>query len=154
MVVDVRKARIGDLGAINDLTDLMHNYMAGLYGLELSAEELEEEHYDEDELENTYVAEEEGVVVGYMSFSTGVDEWAGPHCELEHIVVREEYTGLGVAKKLFDILLERARSEGVNITTGTLSRNRRALGFYKKLGFKPLSVRLLLDLQNRILRER
>jgi len=150
MGIMVRKARTGDLGAINDLTDLMHNYIAGLYGLEFSAEELEEEHYDEDELENTYVAEDEGDVVGYMSFSPGVDEWAGPHYELEHIMVREEYMGLGAAVKLFDTLLERARKEGVNITTGTLSRNMRALGFYEKLGFIPLSVRLLLDLQNRI----
>jgi len=141
------------LEAINDLTDAMHYYLAGLYGLELSAEEIEEEHYNEEELENTYVAEdtERGFVVGYMSFSLGRNEWAGPNYELEHIVVREDYWGMAVAGKLFDILLEKAKREGVNITTGTLARNKRALTFYEKLGFKPLSVGLLLDLQKRIL---
>jgi len=148
----VRKARVGDLKIINDLTDAMHHYLAGLYGLELSAEELEEEQYDEDELEDTYVAEDIGRgVVGYMSFSLGRDEWAGPNYELEHIVVHEDYMGLGIAKKLFDALLKKAKRKGVNITTGTLARNKRALRFYEKLGFKPLSISLLLDLQKRIL---
>jgi len=148
----IRKARLEDLGAINDLTDAMHQYLAGLYGLKLSKEELEEEHYDEDDLEQTYVAEDvERGVIGYMSFSKGRDEWAGLHFELEHLVVHENYRGLSVARKLFEILLKRARRERVNITTGTLARNRGALRFYRKLGFKPLSVGLLLDLQKRTL---
>ena len=152
MRIVVRKARGGDLEVVNTLTDAMHLYLADLYGLELSAEELEEEHYDKDELEGVYVAEDaEGRVVGYMSFSPGRDEWAGPKYELEHIVVREDYRGRGIARKLFDVLLEKAKREGVNITTGTLARNKRALAFYEKLGFKPLSVGLLLDLQKRIL---
>ena len=152
MKIIVRKARVGDLKAINDLTDAMHHYLAGLYGLELSAEELEEEHYEEAELEDTYVAENiERGIVGCVSFSTSRDEWAGPNYELEHIIVQKDYRGQGIARKLFDVLLEKAKREGVNITTGTLARNKRALTFYEKLGFKPLSVGLLLDLQKRIL---
>ncbi len=152
MKIIVRKARVADLKAINDLTDAMHHYLAGLYRLELSAEELEEEHYDEDELENTYVAENiERGIVGCMSFSPSRDEWTGPNYELEHIIVQKDYRGQGIARKLFDVLLKKAKREGVNITTGTLARNKRALKFYEKLGFKPLSVGLLLDLQKRIL---
>jgi len=148
----VRKARVEDLKAINDLTDAMHHYLAGLYGLKLSAGELEEEHYDEDELEDTYVAEEvEGGVIGCMSFSLGRNEWAGPNYGLQHIIIQEDYRSLGVAGKLFDVLLEKAKRERMNIATGTLARNKRALKFYGKLGFKQLSVGLLLDLQKRIL---
>ena len=152
MEITCRKARVEDLEAINELTDTMHNYLAGLYGLELSREELEEEHLEEEELENTYVAEKGGeIVAGYMSFSKGRDEWAGPHYELEHIVVREDYGGFGIAKSLFDILLEKAKREGLNIKAGTLKRNARGIRFYEELGFGHLSVGLLLDLQKRIL---
>ena len=152
MDIVVRKARIEDLVAINGLTDAMHNYLASLYGLELSKKELEEEHFGEEELENTYVAEnvEEGIV-GYMCFSKGRDEWTGLRYEIEHIVVREDLRGLGIGRKLFEILLQRATREGVNITTGTLTRDKGALRFYKKLGFKPFSIGLLLDLQRRAL---
>ena len=51
---------------------------------------------------------------------------------------------------LFDILLERARREEMNITTGTLARNEGALRFYEKLGFKPFTIGLLLDLEKRM----
>jgi len=150
----VRKAVVQDLEAVNALTDTMHRHLAGLHGLELSAEELEEEHYDEDKLVNLYVAEDdEAGVVAYMSFSKGKDEWASAHYELEHIVVREGFRGMAIGRKLFQVLLERANREGVNIATGTLARNEEALRFYEKLGFKPISVRLLLDLQKRILEQ-
>jgi GNAT superfamily N-acetyltransferase len=150
----IRKARPEDLPAVNDLTDEMHNYLARLYGLKLSEEELEEEHCDESELAQTYVAEDrERGVVGYMSFSKNCDEWAGPYLELEHLIIHEDYRKLGLARKLFESLLSRAREEGVNIKTATLVKNKRALTFYRRLGFKPLSVSLLLDLQERILKK-
>jgi len=85
-----------------------------------------------------------------MSFSKGKDEWTGPHYELEHIVVREDHRGRGVGKKLFLVLLERASRERVDIKTGTLARNRKALTFFKHLGFKHFSTSLLVDLQKGI----
>jgi GNAT superfamily N-acetyltransferase len=150
----IRKARPQDLEAVNDLTDDMHNYLAGLYGLKLSKDELEEEHFDESDLEQTYVAEN-GTrgVVGYLSFSKNRDEWSGPHFELEHLVIHEDYRRLGLARRLFKYLLKKARQEGVNIKTGTLIRNKRALTFYKKLGFKTLSISLLLDVQKKTLKK-
>jgi ribosomal protein S18 acetylase RimI-like enzyme len=153
--VTIRKAQIKDLTSINSLTDHMHHYLAGLYGLELSKQELEEEHHNENDLEETLIAEdaEKRIVVGYMSFSLGRNEWAGPHFELEHLVVHQDYRGLGVARKLFKMLEEKAKQKKVNITTGTLIRNKGALKFYKKLGFKPLTVGLLLDVQKRIRRQ-
>ncbi len=153
MKILIRKAGEEDLNVINDLTDEVHRYLAGLYGLELSRWELEKEHFEVEELENVHVAEDiEAGVVGYLSFSKRVDEWAGPHYELEHLVIHEGYRGLSVGKKLFEVLLEKARREAVNITTGTLAKNERALRFYEELGFKWLSIGLLLDLQKRILK--
>lgn len=147
----LRKALERDLKAINDLTDELHRYLAGMYDLELSAEELEEEHFVREELGNVYVAEDtETGIVGYISFSPARDEWAGQHYELEHLVVREDFRGSGVAEMLFSILLERAKLERLNIKTGTLLRNEGALRFYRRMGFKPLTVGLLLDLNRRI----
>ena len=150
--IAIRKARLGDLETINGLTDDMHNSLAKLYGLKLSMEVLEEEHLDKRDLGETYVVEvgRRGVV-GYLSFSKDCDEWAGPYIELEHLIVQEDYRRLGLAKRLFRFLLDEARNEGSNIKTGTLVRNKVALRFYEELGFKPLSISLLLDLQKRIL---
>ncbi|MFX1486382.1 MAG: GNAT family N-acetyltransferase [Promethearchaeota archaeon] len=149
-MVTVRKARVEDLDAINELTDIMHRHMANPYRLELSKEELEEEHFGEGELENTYVAESAGNVFGYISFSKGKNEWAGPYYEIEHIVVAEKHRRQRIGKGLFNIVLEKAKREKVNITAGTLAKNQGALRFYEELGFKPLSIGLLLDIQKRI----
>jgi len=148
--ITIRKARVEDLVSINELTDAMHRDLASLYRLELPAKEIEEEHFDEDELDSVYVAEIKGAVVAYMSFCRGEDEWTGRHYGLEHIVVREDHRKSGIATRLFEVLRERAICESVNITTGTLTRNEPALRLYEKLGFKPLTVGLLLDLQKRI----
>ena len=135
---------------INALTDEMHRYMAALHGLELSSEELEAEHFEIDEIDSIYVAKMEGRVVGYASYSRGINEWAGPYLEIDHIAAAEDRRGMGIGKTLFDILMGKARSEGVNITTGTLHKNERALNFYTQLGFKPLTTGLVLDIQERI----
>jgi len=150
--IKIRRAQAKDLAFINSLTDCMQNYLAGLYGSKPSDKELEEEHYDEEDLEGTLVAEdaETGVVAGYLSFSQSKNEWAGPHLELEHLVVREDYKRLGIATELCRALEEKTKRKKVNITAGTLVRNKRALKFYKKLGFKPLTVNLLLDVQKRM----
>ncbi|MFQ5885573.1 MAG: GNAT family N-acetyltransferase, partial [Thermoplasmata archaeon] len=128
-----RKACIEDLQRINELTDVMENYMAGLYGLKLSDADLEEEHYDEDEIDDVFVAvnNDDGTVIGYTSISRGEDEWAGPHYELEHLAIDEDFRGVGIGKHLFAILAQKAEAEGMNITAGTLERNRRALEFYE-----------------------
>lgn len=138
------------MDVINELTDVMHKHMANLYRLELSRGELEEEHFDEEELDNTYVAESAGNVVGYISFSKGKNEWAGPYYEIEHIVVAEKHRRQRLGRQLFNIVLEKAKRDKVNITAGTLARNQGALRFYQELGFKPLSIGLLLDVQKRI----
>jgi GNAT superfamily N-acetyltransferase len=129
----------------------MHHYLANLYGLKLSSKELEEEHFDEEELRNVYVADsEENEVIGYVSFSKGENEIAGPYYEVEHLVVAEKYRRLNVGRMLLNIVLERAKKENANMTTATPARNQEALKFYEELGFRPLSMVLLLDLQGRI----
>lgn len=137
------------------LADEMRNFMADFYGIRLSAKELEEAHSNEKELEeNVYVAQgEEDNIIGYVSFSRSENEWAGPHYEVEHIVVAEKYSELNVGRMLFNVVLEKAKKEKVNITTSTIAGNEAALKFYEELGFKPLTVGLLLDLQKRIIQK-
>jgi len=52
----IRKGRRADLEAVNKLTDAMHRYLAKLYGLEVSENQLSKEHFHQQEPENLYVA--------------------------------------------------------------------------------------------------
>jgi len=143
-----RKALMKDLNAINELTVEMHNHLGALVGIEFSKEELKEEMYEsKDDLKNLYVAELNGKVIGYVSFSQRVEEneFFGKYYHLYHIAVKQGFRKRGIASKLFSILLQKAKKENVNIVTGTFCLNKEALRFYRKVGFKPIETVLVLD---------
>jgi len=148
-----RKAMIRDLDAINELTVEMHNHLGALVGIQFSEEELKHEMYEsEEDLKNVYVAESDGKVIGYMSFShrTEENEFFGEYYHLYHIVVKREFRGKWAATKLFNILLRKAKRENVNIVAGTFCLNKEALRFYQKVGFKPVETTLVLDNTKRL----
>lgn len=144
----IRRALVKDLDAINELTVEMHNHLGALVGIKFTAEELKKEVYEsEEDLENTYVAEFDGKVVGYMTFSRRVEEneFFGKYYHLYHIAVKRGFRGKGVGAKLLGTLQKKAKRENVNIVAGTLSLNKEALRFYKGMGFKPITTTLILD---------
>jgi len=149
----VRKALIKDLDAINELTFDMHDYLGALVGIKFTMDDLKEEIYQtREDLKNVYVAELDGKVVGYMSFSHKPEEneFFGKYYHLYHITVKQEHRGKGLATKLLNVLLQKAKRENVNILVGTLTPNKRAVNFYKKTGFKPIYTSLILDNTNKL----
>lgn len=56
--------------------------------------------------------------------------------KLERIYILEEYHGLGIAKELFDFNIALAKDNNqVGIWLFTWTENKRAIGFYEKMGF-------------------
>jgi ribosomal protein S18 acetylase RimI-like enzyme len=147
-MIGVRGASVKDLVAINGLTFEMHNYLVALVGIKFAIDDLKHEMYQTKEApRNVYVAELDGKVVGYMSFSHKPEknEFFGKHYHLYHIAVKQEHRGKGIATKLFKRLQRKAKQENVNIVVGTLTPNKQAIKFYQKMGFKPISISLILD---------
>jgi ribosomal protein S18 acetylase RimI-like enzyme len=142
-----------DLDAINELTLEMHNHLGKLVGIKFDVEELREEMYEnEQDLENVYVAEFNGEVVGYMAFSRRMqeNEFFGKFYHLYHVAVKHEFRMKGVASKLFNMLLRKAKRERVSIVTETFCLNKEGLNFYRKMGFKPIETVLILNHSNRL----
>ena len=84
--------------------------------------------------ENTYVAIDDGNVIGFMCcFGHGED--APDVGEVNAIYVLSENYGTGVAQKLMDVALDKL--EGYpKIELWVLKDNFRAIAFYEKYGFK------------------
>jgi ribosomal protein S18 acetylase RimI-like enzyme len=151
---------VKDLDAVNELTFEMHNYLGSLVGISFTMRQLKDEMYEnEKDLTNVYVAEFDRKVVGYMAFSQNIheNEFFGKYYHLYHIAVKQEFRRKGVASKLFNILLRKAKRENVNIVTETFCLNKDGLKFYRKMGFNPIETVLIanntkkLKLCNRIL---
>jgi ribosomal protein S18 acetylase RimI-like enzyme len=148
----VRKARLEDIEEINTLTTEMHNHLGRLVGIEFTRDDLEEEFFSESDLDCVYVAEVDGKVVGYVSFSKEVneDEWCGRNYRLEHLIVNEKHRRKGYGTKLVRALVKKAQMDEANVVTDTFPENKGTIEFYKSLGFKPFNIIFLLDREKRL----
>lgn len=149
----VRQAKREDVKEINRLTLQMHNHLGRLVGIEFTQDDLEEEFLSEsDSLDGVYVAEVDGKVVGYISFSNEIreDEWCGRYYRFEHLIVDEKHRRKGYGTKLLEVLLQRAQKDDVNVVADTFAKNEDTIKFFKSLGFKPFETIFLLDRKRRL----
>lgn len=149
----VRRAKSEDIKEINRLTLQMHNHLGRLVGIEFSADDLEDEfHNESDSLNGVYVAEVDGKVAGYISFSDKIhkDEWCGKYYTLDHLIADEKYRRKGYGTKLLEALLQKAQKDDANVVADTFVNNKGTIEFFKSLGFKPFETIFLLDRKERL----
>ncbi len=151
--MQVRQAKREDTEEINRLTLQMHNHLGRLVGIKFTLDNLEEEFFDEsDSLDEVYVAEVNGEVVGYISFSEKIreDEWCGRYLRLDHLIVDEKHRRKGYGTKLLEFLLQKAQKYDANVLADTFTKNKGTIRFLKSLGFKPFETIFLLDREDKL----
>ena len=80
-----------------------------------------------------YVAEADGIIVGFALYYIRYSTWKGCRLYLEDLIVTEEWRGKGIGKILFDKMIEEARELGLNgMTWQVLDWNEPAIKFYEK----------------------
>ncbi len=68
--------------------------------------------------------------------------------EVDNTFVLEEHRGKGVGKKLFEEFLEWSKKRGIDrMKVVASSKNKKAINFYKKCGFKDYNLTLEGDIQ-------
>lgn len=82
----------------------------------------------------TFIAEENGLVTGWVSGGLSVDVDASGEAEVQAIYVLPEYWDKGVGGDLMQAI-ERALPPSHSTTLWVLRDNQRALRFYEKLGY-------------------
>ena len=84
-----------------------------------------------------FVAEEEGIVIGFVLYYIRYSRWKGQRMYVEDFLVTEKARGKGVGKLLFDRLVEEAKEKKFNgIVWQVLDWNEPAINFYKKYNAK------------------
>lgn len=86
-----------------------------------------------DDFDNLIVAEIDGKIVGTVAYQRFDEETA----EIKRLYVDSSCRGMGVAKKLFDDILDRIRKQGYSkLYLETWEKLASARRFYEKNGFK------------------
>lgn len=92
------------------------------------------------------IAEAEDVPVGFaqLVLDSSEAELEGLHTvEIRRIYVVQEHIGKGIGRELMSKCLQEARQRGCDsIWLGVWEKNSRAIGFYKKWGFKEVGTHI------------
>jgi GNAT superfamily N-acetyltransferase len=99
----------------------------------VTLKEFEEAGFGERPVWKTFIAEVNGVIVGFALYYIRYSTWKGCRMYLEDLIVTEDWRGKGVGKLLFDRLIIEAREMGFNgMSWQVLDWNEPAIKFYKK----------------------
>ncbi len=81
----------------------------------------------------SFVAEEDGLILGFALYYIRYSTWKGQAMYLEDILVTETARGKGIGKLLMDQLIEEAKEKKLpRIVWQVLEWNEPAINFYKK----------------------
>ncbi len=136
----IREARPGDETAILRLVRALAEYEREPDAVVADEASLSAALFADRPMVHALVAERDGRVVGlavwFLSFST----WTGRHSlYLEDLFVEPEWRGSGVGRRLFERLAARAGQLGcARMDWSVLDWNEPAIGFYRRMGARPL----------------
>ena len=97
----------------------------------------------------SFVAEENGIVLGFALYYIRYSTWKGQRMYLEDILVTEAARGKGIGKLLMDRLIVEGKEKNLKaIVWQVLDWNEPAINFYKKYNakFDPEWVNCCIDL--------
>lgn len=101
----------------------------------VTLEEFEDAGFGENPVWKAFVAEADGVIVGFALYYIRYSTWKGNRMYLEDLIVTEAMRGKRIGKLLFDRLIVEAKELGFSgMVWQVLDWNEPAINFYKKYG--------------------
>lgn len=101
----------------------------------VALEHFEETGFGPNPVWKAFVAEADGMIVGFALYYIRYSTWKGSRLYLEDLIVTEAYRGKGIGKLLFDRLLTETMELGMSgMVWQVLDWNEPAINFYKKYG--------------------
>lgn len=129
----IRRAGKEDCSRLMELIRELAVYEKAPQAVTVSREHFEESGFGDHPVWWAFVAESNGLIIGFALYYIRYSTWKGQRMYLEDIIVTEKMRGKGVGKLLFDRLIPEARERGLNgIMWQVLEWNTPAIEFYKK----------------------
>ncbi|OSZ80672.1 GNAT family N-acetyltransferase [Chitinophagaceae bacterium IBVUCB2] len=137
MGVTIRRAVKEDCPRLLELITELAVYEKAPNEVTVSLSHFEESGFGDNPVYWSFVAEEDGVILGFALYYIRYSTWKGQRMYLEDILVTEAARGKGIGKLLLDRLIVEAREKKLSaIVWQVLEWNEPAINFYKKYNAK------------------
>lgn len=133
MSVQIRRAVKQDCARLLELINELALYEKAPQEVTVTLEHFQESGFGKNPVWWAFVAEEDGVILGFALYYIRYSTWKGQRMYLEDILVTEKARGKGIGKLLMDQLIVEAKERKLNgIVWQVLEWNKPAINFYKK----------------------
>jgi GNAT superfamily N-acetyltransferase len=133
MSIQIRRAVKEDCARLLELVNELALYEKAPQEVTVTLEHFEESGFGKNPVWWAFVAEENGLILGFALYYVRYSTWKGQRMYLEDILVTENARGKGIGKLLMDQLIVEAKERNLNgIVWQVLEWNEPAINFYKK----------------------
>ena len=135
----IRKGTKEDVSSILSLINELAIFEKEPEAVIVTEADLLRDGFSENPLYYTFIAEENGEVIGMALYYYRYSTWKGKTIHLEDLIVRENKRGTGAGFALYKKIIEQGKLDGVKrIEWNVLDWNTNAIKFYEKSGAKVL----------------
>jgi GNAT superfamily N-acetyltransferase len=129
----IRIAKKEDCLRLLELINELALYEKAPQEVTVTLQEFEDAGFGNQPVWKAFVAEIDGLIIGFALYYIRYSTWKGSRLYLEDLIVTEALRGRGIGKLLFDRLIVEAKELGFNgMVWQVLDWNEPALNFYKK----------------------
>jgi GNAT superfamily N-acetyltransferase len=133
MNIELRIAKKEDCSRLLELVNELAHYERAPQEVTVTLQEFEDAGFGSKPVWKAFVADIDGLIVGFAVYYIRYSTWKGCRMYLEDLIVTEAVRGKGIGKLLFDRLIVEAKELGFSgMTWQVLDWNEPALNFYKK----------------------
>ena len=133
MDILIRVAQKGDCLRLMELVNELALYEKAPEEVTVTLQEFEDAGFGNNPVWKAFVAEVDGLIVGFALYYIRYSTWKGCRMYLEDILVTEPMRGRGIGKLLFDALLKEAKLQNFSgLVWQVLDWNQPAINFYDK----------------------
>jgi GNAT superfamily N-acetyltransferase len=133
MSINLRIAKKEDCPRLLELVHELAHFEKAPEEVTVTLKEFEDAGFGEKPVWRAFVAEADGLIVGFALYYIRYSTWKGCRMYLEDLIITEDMRGKGIGKLLFNRLITEAKELGFSgMVWQVLDWNEPAINFYKK----------------------
>lgn len=131
--INIREAKKEDCVRLLELVNELALFERAPEEVTVTLEEFEDAGFGKNPVWKAFVAEVDGLIIGFALYYVRYSTWKGCRMYLEDLIITEPMRGRGFGKLLFERLLREAKELGFSgMVWQVLDWNEPAIKFYKK----------------------